>query len=315
MRMRNALFIFAVFILTSVVSWSPSFGQMAGSRGGLNFGSNSMHVMPELTPEAAQCFITIEAKSEVRVKPTEIRIVLALTKEAETSVACRDAIDIQFQTLKASWISEAKIAEADIAEDFIAVLPRYEYEMEQRGGRELAVEKNVGYRMQSNVHLRVDDEEQARKALDVAFKFNVTDIIAFDYGSDRLEASKRNARDLAIKAAKEKSSQLLSVFDETPPVINVQESTVVHYPNTMYESFENTVADSYRSNRSGVAYIQAYRPKNTYFRGTKADVDVGTYEIPMKIELSVVSTVRLYFESPTAKSYQRSERMGVIDKH
>ncbi|MHB8972363.1 MAG: hypothetical protein ACYC3X_14045 [Pirellulaceae bacterium] len=52
--------------------------------------------------------------------------------------------------------------------------------------------------------------------------------------------------------------------------------------------------------RSDVPFIRAYRPRNTYYRGLNHDGDVQAAGLPMQPEISVVSTVRLYFESPAA---------------
>lgn len=49
-----------------------------------------------------------------------------------------------------------------VVEDFIAVLPHYEWLEDKRGGRDLLVEKKVGFRMQSNLHLAVPDEATAK---------------------------------------------------------------------------------------------------------------------------------------------------------
>ena len=43
------------------------------------------------------------------------------------------------------------------------------------------------------------------------------------------------------------------------------------------------------------------RPRNTYYRGLYTDGDMQPSELPMQPEISVISTVRLYFESPAAK--------------
>ena len=49
-----------------------------------------------------------------------------------------------------------------------------------------------------------------------------------------------------------------------------------------------------------VAMIQADRPRNTYYRGLNTDGDIQPRELPMRPEISVISTVRLYFRSPAA---------------
>ena len=49
-----------------------------------------------------------------------------------------------------------------------------------------------------------------------------------------------------------------------------------------------------------VHLLNRYRLRNTYYRGLYADGDVQPRELPMTPEISVISTVRLYFKSPAA---------------
>ena len=87
-------------------------------------------------------------------------------------------------------------------------------------------------------------------------------------------------------------------------MINVQEHTTVLYPESLYHSFTN-VADETASVPAGGTAARcrsstAYRPRNTYYRGLYSDGDVQPRELPMNPEISVLSTVRLYFKSPAA---------------
>jgi uncharacterized protein YggE len=232
-------------------------------------------------------------------------MVLAVTSEAETAPKCQEAIDASIERLKRAW-SKLGIKKEKIVVDFIAVLPRYGWTPEKHGNSDVEVEKRVGYRMQTNLHLAAQGEEEAQAALRAALQEGITDVIAFDYWSKELDEAKVNVRKQAAKAARDKADVLLgTLFSECPPVINVQERTTVRYPETLYQSFTN-VADeaaggSIGYNRPNVPFIKAYRPRNTYYRGLYSDSDVQPRELPMNPEISVVSTVRLYFKSPAAE--------------
>ena len=198
------------------------------------------------------------------------------------------------------------LADDKIVEDFISILPRYEIEVKTLGGKEVAMEKKSGYVMQTNIHLAVKDDAEAMKVLNVAFANGVTDIIGFDYWSDELDKQKKEVRAKAIQAAKEKAEVLLGLFDKTPPVINVQENTIVVYPESMYESFQNSSSNEYQTNynnRRNLPLIRLPRPKNTYYRGNLPNADTQVDELPMRAELSVVSTVRIYYQSPAAEKF------------
>jgi len=279
---------------------STALAQFGGSRAGLE-EQQTMESRPSssLTKEVAESYILIDGKAEVRVKPTELRIVLAVTAEGETAIDCQQGVDATLAKLKTAW-AKIKIPPEAIVVDFIAVLPLYEWKVER--DENLMRERRAGFRMQSNVHLEVADDTAAMSSLVAAFEQGVTDIIAFDYWSKELDSVKEQTREKALTAARAKSDLLLkALFAEKPPVINVQEQTTVHYPVSLYHSFTNTVNEeavpTYARNYN---FVRAYRPKNTYYRGLFSDGDIQPRELPMKPEISVVSIVRLYFESPAA---------------
>ena len=176
-----------------------------------------------MSPDVAQGFITIDGQAEVRVKPTEIRIVLAVTAEGQTPDACQKLVAAKADKLRAVWI-ERGIPADNIVDDFIAVLPRYEFHMEKHQQRDVAVERKVGYLMQTNLHVAVKDDAAAMQVVKIAFENDVPDIIAFDYWSKELDALKIEARAQAVKAAREKSDVLLgALFADKPAVISTVE--------------------------------------------------------------------------------------------
>ena len=299
-------------VLIVFLSWAQiGFAQMSGSRGGI-YGSNSQtdEAFEKLDAVSAQSVIMVEGKTVASFESSEIRIVLALTFEGLTAGECKTGIEQKIAQLRPLW-NEAGIVDEKIVEDFISVLPRYEIEAKALGGKEVAMEKKSGYIMQTNIHLAVKDDAEAMKVLDVAFANGITDIIGFDYWSDELDQKKQEVRAQAIQAAKEKAEVMLGLFEKTPPVINVQEHTVVVYPESMYESFQNSSSSEYQAsfiNRRNLPLVRLPRPKNTYYRGNLPNADVQAGELPMRAELSVVSTVRIYYQSPAAESFNAAQK-------
>lgn len=299
---------FSLLLWLLLVTVSPATAQFGGSRAGVEGDAIGVGDLPILNREVVEGFIAIDGRAEIRVKPTEIRIVLAVTSEAVNADECQIQIEGTIGKLKNAWAAIGVPAD-NIVEDFIAVLPQYAWEIEKDGDSEVGVEKKSGYRMQTNVHLSVPNDENASKVLAAAFKNGVTDIIAFDYWSKELDEIKVKARTLAVKAAKNKSETLLGeLLEVVPPIVNVQEKTTIHFPDSLYHSFVNTnneeLANSWRRE---IPFIRAIRPRNTYYRGLNSAGDIQPLELPMKPEISVVSTVRLYFESPAAKHAKKSE--------
>lgn len=292
----------ALLLLLGMTLASSALGQLAGSRAVAEPQSDSQLNLPKLDKKVAESFITVEGRAESRVRPTEVRVVLAVTSEQPTANECQAKVDDQIDALKKSWTAIG-IVGSNIVEDFIAVLPVYEWEIATRNNVEVAIEKRSGFRMQTNVHLSMANNESLTKALSIAFEKGITDIIAFDYWSKDLDQQKEKVRELAVKSARSKADKLLGeIFQTPPPAINFQEQTTVHYPESLYQSFVVSYDQSVENLwKRDIPFIRASRPKNTYYRGLHSNADVQPRELPMHPEITIVSTVRIYYESPAAK--------------
>jgi uncharacterized protein YggE len=284
----------------------------AAQHGGLRAGLDPLRAdsleLPSLDPRVAQSHIAIAGRAELRVPPTEVRITLAVTAEGENAQDCRKQVAATIDALSAAW-QKLGIGKDEIVVDFIAILPRYEWVMEKRGDVAVGVEKKAGYRMQTNVHVAVKNGKQVDAALDSAFEQGVTDIIAFDYWSEDLDAVKVQAREQAMEAAINISNTLLAVFlKDRPPVINIQEETHVIFPESLYHSFGNAAQEDIAvPARRDISFIRAHRPQNTYYRGLQSRSDTQPKELVMRPEISVISSVRIYYESPGVKNLNKSD--------
>ncbi len=95
-----------VFLAVCLLPLEKATAQFSGSRGGIPRGVDMRQAspgLPELAPDVAQGYIIIEGQAELRVKPTEIRIVLAVTSEAKTSAECKRLVSEKIGLLKAAW--------------------------------------------------------------------------------------------------------------------------------------------------------------------------------------------------------------------
>ena len=291
--------------LALLLTFEAAQAQMVGARADAEFLQPGAAVAAPNAPldhRAIENYITIEGTAEERVDATALRIVLAILVEkpnsSECETVCREMEDKLVKTLQ-----DLKIEREAIVVDFISILPAYEWKLEDRQGRSVAVETRTGFRMQSNVHVKVATEEKAREALQAAFKLGVSDVIAFDYWNEDIDLYKKEARKAALAAAKEKAELLLgALFDKPPRPLNVHESTRVVYPKSLYDSFENTYDEKFSSwsLNERLIRIWAAKPKNTYYRGFQEDTDVQG-GLPLRPTISVVSTVRLYYATPKGK--------------
>lgn len=296
----------SLWLLVLLLAASQHVAVLAQGAGSIRFGATSRgeerarsSELPLLKSDEALKCITIDATVETRIPPEEIRVVLAITSEGETADQCHTQNEGRIRAIVKTW-AEQGIPRDKIVEDFINVLPRYEWEIEERHNRNVAVQKKKGYRLQTNLHLAVKTEEQATQAITTALRLGATDVITFDYWSSKLNEQKKTARKKAVQAAKEKADTLLAVFDERPKVVNIQEQTKVVFPRSMYRTSENYLEQemAYSGIWRDMIHYRAYRPRMTFLDAVDSRADERPAEMVMRPEITVISTVRLYYQSP-----------------
>jgi len=288
---RSGLGLLVAFSLSAAAS-----GQVSGSRGGTLAGD--VGARPRLSPEDAGAFIAIEGSCELRVAADLLRVVFAVSSEGATPADCWAAQKQQRQAFL-DVLPAGGVAPTDVQVDFIGVLPVYDWKQETREGKSVLVEKLVAYRLQENVHVAVPDEEAARRVIELGLSKGVHDVITVEYSTKDASAKRREAMQTALATAKAKADVLLAAFEKRPPLANVTEETRVLEPSRLYQSFENSYDSAVEQNwREEIPRVHAFRPKNTFFAGYEGQVDTAATTPRMKPEISVVSTVVLYFESP-----------------
>jgi uncharacterized protein YggE len=320
--MSQARLAVAFALIVAVVSLPPSYGQTQGSRpSGRDDKSDywwanqpvaDAGAVPSLSPldrRVASEYISIDGRAEVRVKPTAIRLVLAVIAEGENGKQCQSATEATIARLRMAW-AKIGIEPERIAEDFVAAVPRYEWASEERHNDFVKVEKKLGVRVQTNVHLSARGETEARAAIARAMEQDVTDVVACDYWCKNLDEVKVKARQQALAAARSKAELLLgTLFSDLPPVINVQEQTTVRYPESFYHSFAGPrdnwpgMGGFWVGGPTGVAASRDY----TYYRLPNSDADTSPQELSLTPEITVVSTVRLYYKSPSVGGEKKAK--------
>ena len=288
--MRTATLLLLLF---GVGSWIAA--QDVGSR----LGSESMPPPPPPRAETIDDFVEIVGSADVRVEPTEARLVVAISSVAEDAEACRLA-QAERTTAVRGALEELGIASADLHLDFIALAPLYEWQLEEHGGRQAAFERRSGWRISENLHVRVTDFELLPAVRTAALESGATDLVAFDYASPELDAAQRTALERALEQARAKSELLLggAFGSARPPALNVREHVEVHTPAALYRSFTPRAAEPARTwfpPRSDIPRFSAPRPLATYYHGFDRVVDRRDEVLPMRPSIRVAATVWLYY--------------------
>lgn len=283
--------------VSALLAFARAPAQISGSIGGREIPPPRLG-LSRLPRDEAGAFVRIDGSCELRVPADGLRIVFAITSEAATASDCwkaqRERRDGFVDALRS-----AGLASDSVEVDFIGMLPVYDWKQEQRDGQSILIERLVARRLQENVHVAVPDEAAARRIVELALDHDVTDVIAVDYWCRNADEKRREALAAAYAEAQAKAKLLLAGFATPPPCANVEEETKLLTPRELYRSFENAYEGELRTQwNDNVPRVHAPRPKNTFYEGFRSDVDRGATGSALKPEISIVSTVALYFESP-----------------
>lgn len=180
MKIRIPVFCMTSAFLLTFCSATDTFAQGFGGAGGFGSGNNRRYESTHewqpgaddnpLNPESALSVIKITGTAEIRVVPDQIRLVVAVTSEAETADQCRNLVRKQVAGIVGDW-KQLNIADENIVEDFISVLPRYEWNLiDKEGWGRVRMQQQSGFRMQTNLHVAVPTEAAAMDAIDRAFR-------------------------------------------------------------------------------------------------------------------------------------------------
>ena len=322
------LFNFFVSVSCVVLCGNMAFCQGAGY--GAQSNRNQYFAAPK---ENTTDFITIRGRAEIAVAPESLRLVFGVTSQSSTTQDCVAKNNQTISTIK-QGLGELEISAEEIVEDFIVMTPTYEWKLEQKPGQKpgqkpeqnidvkteqkqrvsssIAKESKTGFRMQTNLHVLCENEAQAYQVMAVAFKNGVHEIISFDYYHSNIEQFKKAAIKEAIADAKSKSELLLSVLGngEQPQVLNINHTEQVKFPQSQYKTVNqnrsNPLANVPRS-LSSFTKLLAYRPKLTFYAGSRAISGSNSSKPAMKPQILVLSEVVLTYSSPA-----RDQRIELI---
>ncbi|MEZ5940011.1 MAG: SIMPL domain-containing protein [Planctomycetaceae bacterium] len=249
--------------------------------------------------KTAQEVITISGTAEIRVVPDQIRIILAVISEAGSATESSRVAAAKVAILSQQW-SAHKVKKENIVDEFVSVQPHFESVVKIEDGRKLVEQNLAGYRTQYNLRALVDTKELAMKALDVAFQNDVTDVLTFDYWSSDLDNQLVLVRRQALAKANAKADLLFSVFKTRPPILNISEHSETYYPHQL-QATNDVVRGNTVPNQQPVELM---RPQVTFFDGLNSQADFRPKTPVMQPEITVVSTVQLYFQSPAKAANQ-----------
>ena len=157
--------------------------------------------------DAASSGITVEGEASVKVVPDEVLITLGIESSGRDLQKVRNLNDARMQQVRAAALASG-VAEQDIRTDFIHLAPNYE-NREGDGKRVL-----VDYTQQTTVLITLRDVAKFEGLMGGLLRAGVEYIHGVDFQTSELRKYRDQARQLAMKAAREKAVALAGAFEQ-----------------------------------------------------------------------------------------------------
>jgi uncharacterized protein len=164
-----------------------------------------------LTMISMACFadaqnITVNGDAVVYVKPDKIVITLGIeTWDRDISTAKQKNNDILKKAIKA--IKECGVAEKDIQTDYLSIEPRWKNYNDR--------EEFIGYFVRNTFVVTLNDTKQIEELITNVLRAGVTNIHGVDFQTTEFKKYRQQARELALKAAKEKAETMAAVLGQS----------------------------------------------------------------------------------------------------
>lgn len=150
--------------------------------------------------------ITVTGEAAVNVKPDKVVVSLGIeTWNADINVAKQNNNDILKKAVAA--VKECGVPEKEIQTDHLSIEPRWHESYEKRNF--------VGYFVRNTVVVTLSDVEKVENLVSSVLAAGVNHIHGLDFQTSEFKKHREQARELALKAAKEKADKMSAVLGQT----------------------------------------------------------------------------------------------------
>lgn len=150
--------------------------------------------------------ISVSGEAVVNVKPDKIVISFGIeTVDANIKVAKQRNNEILLKTMAA--VKECGIPEKEMQTDHLSIEPRWTDAIRR--------EKFVGYFVRNTVVVTLSEVERVEQLVTAALEAGVNYIHGIDFETTELKKYREQARELALKAAKEKADKMAGVLGQS----------------------------------------------------------------------------------------------------
>jgi hypothetical protein len=152
-----------------------------------------------------QAKITVTGEATVNVKPDKIVLVLGIdTSDADVVVAKRKNGELMKKAVEIA--KECGVQEKQIQTDYLSIEPRWKDGYDR--------ENFLGYFVVNTLMVTLSDLEQLDRLITSVLQAGISRINGIDYQSTQFKKYREQARELALKAAKEKGEKMSAVLGQ-----------------------------------------------------------------------------------------------------
>jgi len=150
--------------------------------------------------------ITVAGEAVVNVKPDKIVITFGIeTSDADVNTAKQKNSELMKKAVGVA--KDCGVHEKDIQTDQLSIEPRWKNGYEQQGF--------VGYFAHNTVMVTLSDLAQMDKLITDALQAGINRLEGVDFQTTEFKKYREEARELALKAAKEKAEKMAAVLGQT----------------------------------------------------------------------------------------------------
>jgi hypothetical protein len=150
--------------------------------------------------------ITVTGDAVVYAMPDKIVITLGIeTWDHDIIAAKQKNSDILKKAVIA--IKDCGVAEKDIQTDYLSIEPRWKNNYER--------DEFIGYFVRNTFVVTLNDTKKVEELITKVLQAGVTNIHGIDFQTTEFKKYRQQARELALKAAKEKAATMAAVLDQS----------------------------------------------------------------------------------------------------
>lgn len=183
--------------------------------------------------------ITVSGEAVVNVKPDKVVLWFGIeTNDNDIMVAKKKSAALLKSAFAA--VKGCGVPEKDIQTDYLSIQPRWEDEM--RGARRFS-----GYFTTNRVEVTLLDAEKLEGLVTSLLQAGVNYIYGIEFQTIKLKEYREQARELALRAAKEKAEKMAGVLGQSigAPLQLSEVASAPRYSSRSSYNVSQTVADSF----------------------------------------------------------------------